>query len=89
MFTHHSQARMQQRSVPASAVNQPMDYGETRRDQGADAVFLTKRSRNMVLRHFEKTAFRELEKSLNAYLSAGDEGAVITAEHRYHRFKFC
>lgn len=88
MFTHHAQARMQQRSIPMSAVDALMEYGEARRHHGADVIFLTKRGRSRLQKACERQVFLKLEKALDAYLVVGDDGAVITAGHRHHRLKF-
>ncbi len=88
MFTHHAQARMQQRSIPMSAIDVLMEYGEARRHHGADVFFLTKKSRGRVLKDFGKSAFLKLEKALDAYLVVGDDGTLITTGHRHHRLKF-
>ena len=88
MFTHHAEARMQQRGISHQAVDALMAYGEYRRHRGAEVCYLTKQSRSRMLKDMGKPAFMKLEKALDAYVVVSDEGAIITAGHRYHRLKF-
>tara|TARA_R110000787_G_scaffold144870_1_gene258742 strand:- start:13 stop:279 length:267 start_codon:yes stop_codon:yes gene_type:complete len=88
MFTHHAEARMQQRGISHQAVDALMSYGEYRRHHGAEVCYLTKHSRTHMLKDMGKRAFLQLEKALDAYLVVSDEGAIITAGHRHHRLKF-
>lgn len=88
MFTHHAEARMQQRAISHQAVDALMAYGEYRRHQGAEVCYLTRQSRLRMLKDMGKQAFLKLEKTLDAYLVVSDEGAIITAGHRHHRLKF-
>lgn len=88
MFTHHAEARMQQRGISHQAVDALMAYGEYRRHRGAEVCYLTKQSRSRMLKDMGKPAFMKLEKALDAYVVVSDEGTIITAGHRYHRLKF-
>lgn len=88
MFTHHAEARMQQRGISHQAVDALMAYGEYRRHRGAEVCYLTKQSRSRMLKDMGKPAFMKLEKALDTYVVVSDEGAIITAGHRYHRLKF-
>ncbi|MBX7482083.1 DUF4258 domain-containing protein [Qipengyuania qiaonensis] len=88
MFTHHAEARMQQRGISHQAVDALMAYGEYRRHRGAEVCYLTKQSRSRMLKDMGKPAFMKLEKALDTYVVVSGEGAIITAGHRYHRLKF-
>lgn len=88
MFTHHAEARMQQRGISQHAVDVLMTYGEYRRHRGAEVCYLTRQSRTRMLKDLGKQAFLKLEKVLDAYLVVSDDGDVITAGHRHHRLKF-
>lgn len=88
MFTHHAEARMQQRSISHNAVDALMDYGEYRRRRGADICYLTKQSRHRLLKDLGRSDFIKLEKALDAYLVVSDDGCIVTAGHRHHRLKF-
>ena len=88
MFTHHAEARMQQRGISQQAVDALMAYGEYRRHRGAEVCYFTRQSRSHMLKDMGKSAFLKLEKALDAYLVVSDDGAIITAGHRHHRLKF-
>ncbi len=87
MYTNHAQARCQQRSISADAVDALMAYGELKRRSGADVYFLTKRARARANRGLGER-YRVLEKALNSYVVVSDDGAIITAAKRHHRLKF-
>jgi hypothetical protein len=87
MYTYHAQARCQQRSISAEAVDALMAYGERKRHRGADVYFLSKRSRSRAAGALG-ARYRRLEKALNSYVVVGDDGAIITAAKRHHRLKF-
>lgn len=87
LYTNHAQARCQQRSISAEAVEALMAYGELKRRHGADVYFLDKRARSRAQRALGDR-YRRLEKSLNSYVVVSDNGAVITAAKRRQRLKF-
>lgn len=88
MFTHHAEARMQQRGISQQAVNALMAYGEYRRHRGAEVCYHTRQSRSRMLKDLGKAAYLKLEKAFDAYVVVSNEGAIITAGHRRHRLKF-
>lgn len=88
MYTAHAQARLQQRGIPAEAVNALLAYGNSRCHLGADVYFLDKQARSRAKAALDPNIFFRIEKALDAYLVVGDDGVVITAAHRLQRLKF-
>ena len=87
-MTNHAQTRIQQRGIPAQAVDVLLSYGRRRRHRGADVYFLDKPARTRVASSIGRSAFTKIERALNSYVVVSDDGAVITAAHRLQRLKF-
>ena len=87
-MTNHAQIRIQQRGIPAQAIEAILSYGKRKRHHGADVYFLDKPSRERLACSMGQKVYSKLERSLNSYLVVSDEGAIITAAHRLQRLKF-
>ena len=88
MFTQHAQSRMQQRSIPAAAVDAVLAFGEARRRGHADVYFLSRRGRERAVQTLGKDHYGRIEKALDAYVVLSDTGEVITTAHRHRRLRF-
>ncbi len=88
MITAHAQNRLQQRAIPAEAVDTLLAYGERRRGGGADVYFLDRSARARAATALGQEQYNRLERSLNTYLVLADGGSLITAAHRRQRLKF-
>jgi hypothetical protein len=85
IFTHHARARMQQRGIPAAAVEVLLDYGKTApAGDGAELVFFDKAARARLFRD-NPDAVKEAERLCRTYVVVGRDGAVVTVGHRYRR----
>jgi hypothetical protein len=74
---------MQQRSINQSIIDFILAYGQYHRSRGADYHFMTKASRERLRRHIGDKEYAAIERKLGAGVILSDEGAVITAYHRY------
>lgn len=72
-FTDHARARMQQRGIPAAAVEALLDYGRSvPAGKGCELVFFDK-------------AVRKAARFPRTYAVLGRDGHVVTVGHRYRR----
>ena len=78
-FTDHARARMQQRGIPAAAIEALLDYGNARHlhSKGRELVFFDKK-------HTSAGA-QAADKLRRTYAILGSDGTVITVGHRYRR----
>jgi hypothetical protein len=75
LFTDHARARMQQRGIPAAAIEALLDYGRSKpAGPGCEVRFFDK-------------ATRKGERFPRAYAVVGANGAVVTVGHRYRRLR--
>ena len=88
MFTHHAQARMQQRAIPDAAIEALLAFGTPHRRGHADVYCLDRRGRARAAEAMGWAGYRRIEKALDAYVVMGDDGCVITAAHRCRRMQF-
>ena len=85
VFTDHARARMQQRGIPAAAVEILINYGKSApAGDGCELVFFDKAARARLFRDNPEAA-REAERLCRAYAVLGRDGAVVTVGHRYRR----
>jgi hypothetical protein len=80
----HARSRMQQRSIPETALHLLLDYGTVHRSRGADRYYFDHASRQRALR---QRALRGKEKLLNTYAVVADDGQVITVAWRTERWR--
>src|SRR5687767_13164430 len=85
LFTPHARARMQQRGIPAAAVELLINYGKSApAGEGRELVFFDKAARVRLFRGAPAAA-REAERLCRTYAVIGNDGAVVTVGHRYRR----
>ena len=73
LFTHHARARMQQRGIPAAAIEALLDYGRSApAGRGCELLFFGNAAGKG--RRYRRT-----------YAVLGRDGAVLTVGHRYRR----
>jgi len=74
---------MQQRGIPATALELLLDYGREVHDhRGCRIVRFDKRSRRRAARELGADRFRRIERHLGAYAVLGPDDAVVTVGHR-------
>jgi hypothetical protein len=84
-LTDHARVRMQQRGIPAAALDVLLDYGRESHDRhGCRIVRFDKRSRKRAARELGRM-FRSLERYLDAYAVLASDDAVVTVGHRCGR----
>jgi hypothetical protein len=86
ILTTHARARMQQRGIPAAAVEALLDFGRVRHlhEDGCEIVYFDKKARARLARA-NPAAAREAAKLTRTYAIMGSDGVVITVGHRYRR----
>jgi Domain of unknown function (DUF4258) len=85
IFTEHARTRMQQRGIPAAAVEVLINYGNSApAGDGCELVFFDKAARARLFRD-NPDAAREAERLCRTYAVVGRDGAVVTVGHRYRR----
>jgi hypothetical protein len=86
--SRHAQSRLQQRSIPADAVEFLHQFGAVHRSYGAERIFFDKAARKRLEVHVGgKRGLRPYERYLNIYMVISDDGLLITAGHRTRRFQ--
>lgn len=86
-FTKHGRTRTQQRCLPPLVLDWLWDFGEERFDgRGATVLFFNKPARRRLERAVGREPVRRMSDWLNSYAVVSD-GQVITAGHRYRRFR--
>ncbi len=86
-FTEHARARMQQRGIPAAAVEALINYGRSApAGDGCELVFFDKAARARLFRD-DPAAARAAERLCRTYAVLGSDGVVVTVGHRYRRIR--
>jgi hypothetical protein len=86
LLTDHARVRMQQRGIPAAALEVLLDFGRARHvhDRGREIVFFDKAARARLHRE-NPTAAKQAERLTRAYAILASDGGVITVGHRCRR----
>jgi hypothetical protein len=85
-ITHHAQARLQQRGIPSTVIENLLDFGRQAHDhRGSTIVYFDHRARRSLQRQLPLECFRRLEPHLDAYAVLGSDGIVVTVGHRTQR----
>ena len=85
LFTTHARARMQQRGIPAAAVELLINYGRSApAGEGCEVVFFDKAARARLFRD-DPAVTRNAERLCRTYAVVGRDGVVLTVGHRYRR----
>ncbi|WP_152619826.1 hypothetical protein [Paramagnetospirillum magnetotacticum] len=81
----HWESRIQQRGIPAEAIDLVMAYGESQHDHhGCEIIYLSARGKQRVLKDAANRNLRRLDKLLDVYVVVGRSG-IATVGHRYKR----
>ena len=85
-YPAHAAVRMQQRGIPAEAVEELMAFGRTEHDHhGGEIVYFDKAAKSRLQRARGRNNIRRLDKFLNTYAVIGPHGNLVTVGHRYKR----
>jgi hypothetical protein len=80
-LSHHAEVRMQQRGIPALALDLLHQYGRSEWANGAEIRYFDKKGLDKAKRQVQKLV-SALDKLENIYCVETSEGSVITAGHR-------
>lgn len=83
-LTHHAEIRLQQRGIPHQVLDILMKWG--RRCHvvgGGNLVFFSKHDMTRLKRSLPKATWLEVESRRRVYAVLSQDGAVVTAGHRY------
>lgn len=84
-MTHHAQARLQQRGIPHSVLENLLEFGREAHDhRGCQIFYFDRRARKELKQHVGQETFRRVESQLGAYAVLGSDGTVVTVGHRTH-----
>jgi hypothetical protein len=88
-LTEHARIRMQQRGIPAAALEILLDFGREAHDhrRGCRVVLFDKRCRRKLADQLGRQAIRLVERYLDAYAIVGSDDAVVTVGHRHRKFE--
>ena len=85
-ITHHAQARLQQRGIPAYVVESLLDFGcQTHDHRGGTILFFDHRARSKLRRQIASDSFKQIESHLDTYAVIGEDGVIVTVGHRTQR----
>lgn len=85
-MSQHARVRMQQRGIPEDVLLLLFQFGEKEYDhRGAAVMYLTRGSREKLLRAIGKEQAHRLERALNVYAVVDIDGYVVTVGHRTRR----
>lgn len=85
-LTHHAQARLQQRGIPALVIESLLDYGREEYDhRGSRVVYFDHRAREELRRVVSNEAYKRMERHLDAYAVVALDGEIVTVGHRCRR----
>jgi len=83
--TRHAAARMQQRAIPEEAVQLLLEFGTSRRSNGADSVSFDHAARRRLARELAPAAIRHMQRFTNLYAIVDDDGSLLTVAWRTRR----
>lgn len=87
-MTHHAQARLQQRGIPAQALESLLNYGRQTHDHhGATILYFDHRAREALKRESGGEGYRRMERHLGTYAVLSGDGVVVTVGHRKGRIR--
>ena len=85
LLTRHARTRMQQRGIPAAAVDLLISYGRSApAGDGCELLFFDKAARARLARD-NPAAARTAGRLCRTYAVLGTDGAVVTVGHRTRR----
>jgi hypothetical protein len=87
-LTGHARRRLQQRGIPAQALEHLMDYGRAAHDHhGARIVYFDHKARQRMERTLGPSGMKGFERQLGIYAVIAADGTVITVGHRHRRIR--
>jgi hypothetical protein len=86
-ITRHAAVRMQQRAIPADAIDLLLEFGTSTRRHGTDSIYFDRAARRLAADTLDSATLRRSEKYLNAYAVVADDGSLITAAWRTRRLR--
>lgn len=85
-LTHHAQARLQQRGIPANVVENLLEFGRHAYDhRGGTILFFDHKARNRLRWQIAADSYKQIEPHLNTYAVLGANGVIITVGRRTQR----
>ncbi len=85
-LTNHARKRIQQRAIPPIIVEMLERFGARERCGQAECLYFDKAARKRLCEYFGGArSMKLLEAWLDTSAVIGDDGAVVTVEHRYKR----
>ncbi|MBN8518570.1 MAG: hypothetical protein J5X22_12060 [Candidatus Accumulibacter sp.] len=85
-ITHHAQARLQQRGIPANVVENLLAFGRHAYDHwGGTILFFDHKARNQLRRQIANESYKQIESHLDTYAVLGADGVIVTVGHRTQR----
>jgi hypothetical protein len=84
-LTRHARARMQQRGIPAAALEALLAYGREAHDHHGGAIVYLDKAARARLAKAEPSAARNAASLARTYAVLGSDGKVVTVGHRYRR----
>lgn len=85
-FTQHARARLQQRGIPQSVLNELLDFGhEMHSHRGSSILYFDRQARERLRHTCGDDAYRRFESHLNAFAVIGRQGEIVTVGHRTRR----
>lgn len=83
----HARARMQQRCISPLIAEWIMDFGTSRRSDGADLIALDRKGRKLLREHVGQSVYNQISGLLDTLVVLADDGTIITAAHRLDRIR--
>lgn len=87
ILTRHARARMQQRGIPAAAIDHVLRYGRERHDGHGCVVVCLDRSARRRIERKGTARGAALDRLEGVYVVLTTDGTVRTVGHRYRRLK--
>ncbi|MBD3801564.1 MAG: hypothetical protein IE886_09080 [Campylobacterales bacterium] len=85
-ITHHAQARLQQRGIPANVVENLLNFGRHTYDhRGGTILFFDHKARNQLSRQIASDSYKQIEPHLDIYAVLSSGGVIVTVGHRTQR----
>ena len=82
-LTIHARIRLQQRSIPPTALENLLDYVRCCHDHGgATILYFDHQARNTLRRRSDSAAFRRIERYLDTHAVVAPYGDIVTVGHR-------
>ena len=83
----HAAVRLQQRAISRDSLDWLLAYGTWARSNGADVVYLSKKSWRSLERDVGRDEYFKMKERLQIYAIVADDGRIITAGHRFKRIR--